>query len=255
MKKTIIAAAALVAMAACNKSVIEMAPASYGTFSLGMSADTEIVATKADENGILTDTEAADYIVTLSGSNGWEKFYKNITEEDRTRPAGTYTLSACNISEAASVNGKGDMRLASEAQSVEIKAGQNTDVTISCKVVNSKVTVALADGFSSVFENVEIVLDPSARNLAMTAGDHSENADDAWFPVGEVNWQLTATVVSTDMTKVYTGSFDAEAAKWNKLTFSAGQNGTLTLKIQVDKTITENPVTEVIDPLSGTDAE
>ena len=65
MKKTIIFAAALAAMTACNKSLIEnVNPAdSYGFIDLGITADTEMVVTKA---GCVMDADAlATYNVTL----------------------------------------------------------------------------------------------------------------------------------------------------------------------------------------------
>lgn len=49
MKKTIIIAAALVAMTACNKNLIEVSSVDgFGYINLGVSADTELVVTKAE---------------------------------------------------------------------------------------------------------------------------------------------------------------------------------------------------------------
>jgi hypothetical protein len=84
----------------------------------------------------------------------------------------------------------------------------------------------------------------------MTPGAHA-TAEAAWFNDGTtVNWTLTATVKSTSAQKTYKGSFSAAKAKWNQLTFKAGENGTISLVIKVDETITVVPVEETIDPLS-----
>ena len=251
MKKTIIIAAALAAMTACNKSLIEMTPAQeFGTISLGVTADTEMVVTKATE---LDATAAKDYIVTLAGSQkNWEKTYSEITEDDKKMPAGSYTMTAKNISDAAAIDGNGAMQLVSPETPVTVEAGKNTPVELTCSVVNSKVTVNFDEAFSEVFtiESEPVVLDPDGRNIAMTPGDH-ESAEVAWFNHGTtVYWTLTATVKSTGIEKTYSGSFAAEKAKWNQLTFQAGANGTISLVIKVDDQITEVPVEETIDPLS-----
>ena len=49
MKKAFFLAAALVAMVGCNKTIIESPVSDYRYISLGVSADTEMVATKAIE--------------------------------------------------------------------------------------------------------------------------------------------------------------------------------------------------------------
>lgn len=252
MKKTIIIAAALAAMTACNKSLIEMTPAQeFGTISLGVTADTEMVVTKAGSE--LNATAAKDYIVTLTGSQkNWEKTYSEITVDDKKMPAGQYTMTAKNISDDAAIDGNGAMQLVSPETTVEVKAGDNTDVELTCSVANSKVTVNFESAFTDVFTIADepVVLDPTGRKISMTPGDH-ESAEVAWFNDGTtVSWTLTAIVRSTSTEKTYMGSFPAEKAKWNQLTFKAGANGTISLVIKVDDQITEVPVEETIDPLS-----
>ncbi len=252
MKKTIVIAAAIVAMTACNKTIIETPMADYGSISLGVAADTEMVVTKS---GTLTAEAAKDYIITLSGSQkNWEKAFSEISDDDRKMAAGTYTMTAKNISDDAAVEGNGAMQLVSPETPVTVQAGKDTPVELSCAVANSKVTVNFADGFEDVFtyEAEPVTLDPAGRKIAMTPGAH-ETAEVAWFNDGtEVNWELTVTVKSTSVGKTYTGKFDATARNWNQLTFAAGADGTITLSITVDDTTVEVPVDEVIDPLGGT---
>lgn len=254
MKKTIVIAAAIVAMTACNKTIIETPMADYGSISLGVAADTEMVVTKS---GTLTAEAAKDYIITLSGSQkNWEKAFSEISDDDRKMAAGTYTMTAKNISDDAAVEGNGAMQLVSSETPVTVQAGKTTPVELSCAVANSKVTVNFADGFGDVFtyEAEPVTLDPAGRKIAMTPGAH-ETAEVAWFNDGtEVNWMLTVTVRSTSVGKTYTGKFDAKAHNWNQLTFAAGADGTITLSITVDDTTVKVPVDEVIDPLGGTQA-
>jgi len=256
MKKTIIIAAALVAMTACNKNLIEVSPvAEYGTISLGVSTDTEVVVTKG-EPVALDPADAADYIVSLTGSQkNWTKAFSEITEEDRKMPAGNYTMTAQNISDEAAVDGNGKMLLKSDETAVVVEAGDNTDVTLVCEVANSKVTVDFEDGFDQIFsfESAEpVVLDPTGRNISMTPGEHAvEGTEAAWFNDGTtVNWTLSVVVESTSQPKTYNGSFAVTAGTWNQLTFKAGKNGSISLVIKVDETIVEVPVEETIDPLS-----
>lgn len=254
MKKTIVIAAAIVAMTACNKTIIEIPMADYGSISLGVAADTEMVVTKS---GTLTAEAAKDYIITLSGSQkNWEKAFSEISDDDRKMAAGTYTMTAKNISDDAAVEGNGAMQLVSPETPVTVQAGKDIPVELSCAVANSKVTVNFADGFGDVFtyEAEPVTLDPAGRKIAMTPGAH-DTAEVAWFNDGtEVNWMLTVTVSSTSVSKTYTGKFDATARNWNQLTFAAGADGTITLSITVDDTTVEVPVDEVIDPLGGTQA-
>ena len=65
MKKIIIFAAALAAMTACNKSVFETAAPSegFGYINLGISADAEMVVTKAPTTP--SSDALANYTVTL----------------------------------------------------------------------------------------------------------------------------------------------------------------------------------------------
>ena len=254
MKKTIIIATALAAMTACNKSLIEVSPAEdFGTISLGVTADTEMVVTKAVTE--LDATAAANYIVTLEGSQkNWTKAYSEISDDDKKMPAGSYTMTAKNISDEAAVSGNGAMQLVSLPTEVVVEAGDNTPVELTCTVANSKVTVNFEEGFDDVFtlEAEPVVLDPDVRKIAMTPGAHdSEATEAAWFNAGTtVYWTLSVTVKSTSAGKTYSGSFPANAATWNQLTFKAGENGTISLVIKVDDTITEVPVEETIDPLS-----
>ena len=253
MKKTIIIAAALVAMTACNKNLIEVSSVDgFGYINLGVSADTELVVTKAET---LDAAASADYTITLTGSQkNWTKKFSEIADDDKKMPAGTYTMTAQNISDDAAVAGNGAMLLIGENNNVVVEAGKATDVEITCAIANSKVTVNFDPEFTNVFdiEAEPVVLDPLGRAVAMTPGDHAaEGTEAAWFNDGTtVNWTLSVVVESTSQPKTYNGSFAVTAGTWNQLTFKAGKNGSISLVIKVDESIVEVPVEEIIDPLS-----
>lgn len=268
MKKTIIAAAALVALAACNKTIIETPVSDYGYISLGVSADAEMVVTKAEEDSYtqVTGDDLNEYLFTLNNgtSNTWvNKPFSEITDDDKKVPSGQYTMTVKNISDADAVSGNGAMQLVG-TEAFDVQSGKETSVEVLCSIANTKVTVALGEGFGSGDDDVftvtkePIVLTQGSRTgINMTPGNHdSEGDEEAWFNAGTaITWTLTATVKSTSETKTYSGNIAAEnvvAKSWNKLTFKAGTNGNITLTVKVDEKTTEQTYTPEIDPLGGT---
>lgn len=266
MKKTIIMAAALAALTACNKTIIETPVPGYGYISLGVSADAETVVTKAEE--ILTEDELEGYLFTLNNgtSNTWEnKSFSTITEKDKKVPSGQYTMTVKNISDADAVKGNGAMQLVGTKE-FEVLSGKETQVEVLCSIANTKVTVALGEGFGNDNDDVftvtaePVVLTQGSRtDILMTPGEHdSEGTEEAWFNAGTaITWRLTATVKNTSQTNIYSGTIAAEdvvAKRWNKLTFKAGTNGNITLTVKVDETTTTETFTPEIDPLGGTNS-
>lgn len=255
MKKTIIIAAALVAMTACNKSIIEVSPAEeFGTINLGITADTEMVVTKSGT--VMTADQLASYNVTLKQGETvkWTKEYGQITEDDLKQPAGSYTLYVENLTEeeAAPAGDKGAVRVAGSAD-VTVKAGINNTVSVPCMAVNSRVTVAneFAEG---IFKSAEITITDGSRALPMAWGHTEENG--AYYSAEKnITWTLTVTLAD-DTKKTYT---DPEATvtvakKWTQINFSnSSTNGNIVVEIVVDGEISEAiEVSETIDPLQGT---
>lgn len=261
MKKTIILAAALVAMTACNKSIIETSnPADgYGFIELGITADTEMVVTKAETE---TETPAIDfsgYNVTLKQGEEvkWTLENKDIKPEHLKQPAGTYTLYVENLTEAeaAPAEAKGAVRVAGSAD-VIVKAGINNEVEVSCKAINSRVTVA-NDFTEGVFTKAELTITDGERALPMAWGHTEENG--AYYSAGKsLTWTLTVTL-SNGAKKTYTDpeATTTVAKKWTQINFSnSSTNGNIVVEIVVDGTISETiEVSETIDPLGGNPAE
>lgn len=258
MKKTIIFAAALAAMTACNKSLIEVTPAEeFGTISFGVTADTEMLVTKA---GSVMDAAAlATYNVTLKQGETvkWSKEYSDITSEDLKQSAGTYTLYVENLTEeeAAPAEAKGALRVAGSAD-VIVKAGINNEVSVSCEAINSRVTVA--NNFTEgVFTAAELTITDGERALPMAWGHTEENG--AYYSAGKsLTWTLTVTL-SNGAKKTYTDpeATTTVAKKWTQINFSnSSTNGNIVVEIVVDGTISETiEVSETIDPLGGNSAE
>lgn len=255
MKKTIIIAAALVAMTACNKSLIEVSPAEeFGTISLGVTTDTEMVVTKAGT--VMTADQLAGYNVTLKQGETvkWTKEYGSIGEGDLKQPAGTYTLYVENLNEdeAAPAGEKGAVRVAGTKE-FTVKAGIDNPVSVPCEAVNSRVTVA--NSFTEgVFTAAEIIITDGTRALPMDWGHAEENG--AYYSAGKsITWTLTVTLANGSK-KTYTDpeATTTVARKWTQINFSnSSTNGNIVVEIVVDGTISETvEVSETIDPLQGT---
>lgn len=269
MKKIIIFAAALAAMTACNKSVLETATPSegFGYINLGISADAEMVVTKAERTP--TEDELASYTVTLKQgeSRRWTKKYSAITSDDWTVPAGTYTVEVENLTVAEAYdntsnnNSKGQLRLAGSSP-VTVVAGKTATCAVRCTVANAKVTFTTDASFNIAFESptvsVSQTIGETARTVDMgTPGSahDAENITAAYFEAGQnaATWTLTATLKGETESKTYSKDITLTAGKWSQVTFSTtNTNGTISLTVKVDETMTTVEVPESIDPLKGT---
>ncbi len=261
MKKTFIAALALVAMVGCNKNIIEspaVAESEYGYINLGVSADTEMVVTK----GVAANEEYASFNVTLKQGgqtvDGWPKEYSAITDDDLKVAAGTYSIYVENLTseEAHPESAKGQVRV-SGTNSVVVKAGLPSACEIMCNPVNTKVSFNYTEKFAQVFTSHEVNVGTATRNFNLTTALDTETvADAAFFESEQLAWTLKATNAN-DVVKNFSKTFTPEAGKWTIITFTVGDtDGTINVTITVNGTITEEvKVTETIDPLGGEDVE
>ncbi len=267
MKKTIIAAAAIVAMTACNKNIIESQSEGYGYISLGVASDTELIVTKV---GNYQDVDASDYNVMLyrvdaSGARSavWDasKKYSEITEPIKVA-AGKYLFTAENqtAAEAAPAAGKGSVRVYGEGE-VTLAAGATETAVVNCDPVNAMVTVAYAENFTTTFVDPSVSVSDGTRSLNMEVGHEEDNGvyysadtdvdvEAATEKAAVLTWTLNATVAGKS--KTFTGKFNALRATWNKITFAAGADGLLNITIKADTSLTEaKEETLTIDPTTG----
>lgn len=259
MKKIIIFAAALAAMTACNKSVLETATPSegFGYINLGISADAEMVVTKA---ATTPSPEAlANYTVTLKQgeTTKWTKKYSAIQENDWRVAAGTYTVEVENLTVTEAYNNPednsnhyGKLRLKG-SKSVEVKAGQEAPCIVNCTAANSKVTFTTDNNFGNVFTLSETSLTVTMGDRTVSyksLGTDHDTATPAYFEYGDVTWTLSTKVGETD--KTYSKTLTLVAGQWSKVTFSSSTtDGKIKLTITVDETMTTVEVPESIDPL------
>lgn len=254
MKKTIIAAAALVAMVGCNKGIIEnpTTEADFGYINLGVNTETEMVVTK----GISTEADLTGYNITLKkdGEVQWTKEYAEAVVEDLWKvPAGNYSIYVENLDmEETYETGKGVVRVSGET-AVTVTAGIATPCTVNCTPQNSMVSFITTPDFDTVFDNPSVsVKESETRTVAMTIGATHDKSNAAYFEPGTLVWTLTAELAGE--TKTYYKEISAVKAKWAQVTFTTGStDGQINVTITVDGEITETEtITAVIDPIGGT---
>lgn len=261
MKKTIIAVAALVAMTACNKTLIEtpMTDSNYGYINLGVTADTDMVVTR----GVTSNPSFNEYNVTLKKSGNaepeWTKEYKDIEADDLKVEAGNYSIYVENLTDEETYStSNGVVKVSGEA-SVTVTAGVPSSCTVACTPKNSKVTFAYNTDFETVFgsTNSIVVKESDTRSVNMTAvKDSHDQATPAYFKADtKLTWTLTVYLKdanNTTITKTYTADFTTVEAKWTQVTFSTGStDGEINVTITVNNEITETQtITAVVDPFS-----
>lgn len=180
MKKTIIAALALVAMAGCNKTLIEMPvvdDAGYGYLTLGITSNPDMVITKTGEGTDVTST----YFFTLLHSEEENGTYNTVLGYDGVQigndqgkiqdadaniagtqiklEAGWYKIKAMSAkSEAYTDNQKGEKYLFGESTPVQLTAGGAEDLNVECYVQNTAVSVKATEKFTSTFLNEKVTV-------------------------------------------------------------------------------------------------
>lgn len=266
MKKIIIFAAALAAMTACNKSVFETSAPSegFGYINLGISADAEMVVTKAATT--LTSEQLKNYTVTLKqgATTQWTKKYSAITSDDWTVPAGTYTVEVENLTVTEAYantdnnNSKGQLRLAGSSP-VTVVAGKTATCTVPCTVANAKVTFITDENFNIAFTSPSVsvsqTIGEATRNVEMGTPGSAHDAEGitaAFFEAGTAKWTLTATLKGETESKIYSNDITLTAGKWSQVKFSTtNTNGTISLTVTVDDSMVPATITATIDPNTG----
>lgn len=275
MKKIIIFAAALAAMTACNKSVLETATPSegFGYINLGISTDTEMVITKA--GGEETTTPGlSNYMVGLFNSEGtaiWSDdetnikdgyaTYSYVTASEQANlwkvPAGTYTVKV-NDGNATTVYGEtntlGKVRVEG-SNTVTVTAGVSSNCQVTCTPANAKISFITTDDFNKVFTSPSVSLkvkdDASTNKSYGTLGTSFDSAAQAYFEPVTITWTLSTTISS--VSKTYSNDITLVKAKWTQVTFTTSStNGSISLNIVVNGNITETINLNVtIDPITG----
>lgn len=245
----------LLVLVGCNKMVMESQQ--MGSIALALSSDLEVdLATKTDDSKAV-DCDA--FTVLISGTTvpgtAYTKSYLYGAMDDGVRiPLGTYSIKAqnCTEDEAHTLNsGLGSVRYYGEtSQPIKVESTvSETPVSLTCHMVNGKISVTLDESFTQDFSNPVITI---------TLGDRTVNPSSgvpAYFNVdadgSDVTYSVRGTIAGKELT--YTKSIDLPPAKWAQITIRSNHNGTIGPDINVDDNMSDNTFTEIIDPDDATE--
>lgn len=168
MKKTLYILFAAAALAACSKSEQTPDDTGYGLLRLGcLPSDTFAVAESgtAGETAATSDTqpEAGDFALTITDgaeyTRTWERFAAFEAEGEHYIPRGLYTATVSYGDPATEGFGK---VCYSGSHSFTILPRKTTEVAITARPVNAKVTVTATEQFCRYFHDIRLTLATSS---------------------------------------------------------------------------------------------
>ena len=157
-----------------------------GSFTLGLSTDCLAVEVTTRAGRDLTDAEG--HIFTA---------YADITQDDCIQPVGNgYVVSAenCTSSEAEAANdGWGERRYWGQSESFDIKSGENTEVSVDCRMANAGLCVEFDESFTSYFTMGYSVTTDDSRTLRF---DNTTSGSVAYYNIPEGNTRMVHLLVN-----------------------------------------------------------
>ena len=132
--------------------------------------------------------------VRVYGNQGLVRFYKGIdnTPSELWLAAGDYRITAITGDSVAAAFNRGYYK---GETNITIKAGNTTQATLSCRVVNTLVTVTLSEQLSNLLTNYRITVSSSQGSLTYTP-QHIDSIGYFMLPEGEtsLNWVIEGTL-------------------------------------------------------------
>ncbi len=238
---------ALAAMVSCQEQLIERQLNGALSAHVVNSPAVEVV-TKAGE------TVPADnftvYVKSADASYNQSYVYQDMPDVVMV-PVGTYTVSAENVSEAASLsqpNARGQVRYYGETPAKEVAASTTpTEFDLTCKMANAAVSVVFGENIGKHFTDVKVtVYTVETRQLVFDA----VNTAPAYFSPATLSYEFSGKFMSEETPMTVTGTKPLEAAKHLHLTFDISeQNGAVGKPtINVDSTCEDLYDTIMVDP-------
>ena len=249
--------AALLIASACNKNVME--PQRMGAISLALSSDNEVVvSTKADgvdHSGFLVDI----YGTTFLGQDyASEQYIYSEMPAQVVIPYGYYYVSAQSCTESSAQTGLGQVWYYGVSDRVDVLSQTPANASVSCKMINGKVTLTIDESFLEDFEDVTADI-TATRTVSLTT-EQTIVPTDVYFNTPVEGVQLTytvyGTVKSTGVRVKYSNAdsvnpLTLHPAKWAKITIRSNHNGVIGPDVTVDGDMDNDSFTENIDPDTG----
>ncbi len=254
MKKVTILLLTALMTACSNNTDNDPQPVEYGTISLGIGNDESVTVSP---RAAATDDELADYTIKiLQNSEQKNTFvYKNRPNPITVAAGAGYVVAAesCDEYAAESANENwGQARYAGASSSFEVKANQDNVATLTCSMANMQVSVTWDSSIANTdkFTDYSLTMQKST-NASRTLTFNSSTTDKSAFFNVEASATLTGTISYTFNGQPKSASITSialVAKKHAKLTVKASDTGALTLVITIDKSVTEKPLEETINP-------
>ena len=252
MKKVILIAASIFALASCNKDV-NVTSGNVGYLNFNLAADDVVVTTKA-----VTDGQLNAYTVYVG-----ETFhtYGDIKGKALELKPATYPIYAENMTPNEAHDGNGALRLASPSQEVTITAGKTEDVTLACEVVNAKITVNFDASFKAAFSSWNVVLGydgDASRNFTIT---HETVNTEYFYNIHSEGKGLKLSLTAIpefdpENVKSNVAELAIEARHHYTVNYSAGTSGYVNITVTADDTlIEEDPQNITVNPYQSEPAE
>lgn len=250
MKKVIFIAAALCALAACNKEVINSPEEGYGILKLSVESDDRVVVnTKADP---VYDVNTDEFNVTIINDEGVTKKSGKPSEVAVVvLPADDYVIKAENISEDAALSnndGKGQLRMAGATEKFTLSQSETEVQTVSCNPTNSKFTVIFDDTFKAAFKTMTVDLNQT------TGGDRDfsdiDESVEYFYNITEgaaVDVELTA-VSQSDVHVTNTQHITLAVGYHYAVTYSATIDGQLKVSVRASDDLTQSDIPVPVNP-------
>ncbi len=239
--------AALAATVSCQEQLIERQLNGALSAHVVNSPAVEVV-TKADE------TVPADnftvYVKSADASYSQSYVYQNMPEVVMV-PVGTYTVSAENVSEAASLSqpdARGQVRYFGESLAKEVVASTTpTEFDLTCKMANTAVSVVFGENIAKHFTGYKVTVHTvETRSLVFDVN----NTAPAYFTPATLYYEFSGTFMEEETPMTVTGTKSLAAATHLHLTFDiSDQNGAVGKPtINVDATCEDLYDTIMVDP-------
>lgn len=249
MKKITYILVSLIALASCQKQIIERRMDGSLSLLLENSPIVEMV-TKADDATVSAD----DFDVFVRSEDATFSYIYKDMPAVITVPVGLYTVSAENITETESLTIPdiwGQIRYAGTTQPQEVVAGLSpTQFSLTCTMANTAVSVVFDESISKHFTDYTItVYTVESRKLVYSQANTGENPAVGYFtPDAALNYVFSGIYDGEPVTM--TGSKTIVPASHLHLTFKMSeQNGAVFRpEILVDATCEDLYETITVDP-------
>ncbi len=248
MKKVIFIAASLLAIAACNKPVINVQN-EVGYLSFNLAADDIIVTTKAEVDNV-------DSYIVYVGEDSYT-YGTDVKDKVLEINPGSYAVYAENMTHEKAHEGNGSLRLATTPQNITVAAGQTSEVKLHCTAANAKITVTFDDSFKAAFSSWDVVLGYNGNDSRNFAIDEETENTVYFYNIHTegtgLKLNLTALPkVNAENKKTNTTTLEIQAGHHYTVNYSAGTSGYVDITVTADDSLIEEETENItVNPYSS----